>query len=163
MGLERNNLQKGATLVEFAVVLPLLLVLIFGIVEFARIATEFTTVRTAAREGARFATTIGEDPANPHYVDCAAILAAARDKAVVGNLQEIRVEWDGGYKCSDPAAADDTGPPAAEDVTTGTAITVTVKSEFDSVVPVLEIFLDGITIDSKQTRQIFKGLVEEAP
>lgn len=161
MGLEDRRGDNGTTLVEFAMVAPLLLILIFGIVEFARAASELTAVRTAAREGARFATTVGDDLDDPHYVDCEAIFAAAREKAVIGSLQQITVEWEGGYKCSDPAAGDDTGPPAAEDLITGTEVTVTVSTEFDSVVPLVETFLDGAELESRQTRQVFKGLVED--
>src|SRR5690606_16002735 len=96
MGLEDRRGDNGTTLVEFAMVAPLLLILIFGIVEFARAASELTAVRTAAREGARFATTVGDALGGPHYVDCEAIVAAGRERAVIGSLPQITVEWEGG-------------------------------------------------------------------
>lgn len=45
--------RRGAALVEFALVLPLLLVLIFGIIEFGIIIYDKAMVTNAVREGAR--------------------------------------------------------------------------------------------------------------
>ncbi|MDL2122415.1 MAG: pilus assembly protein [Deltaproteobacteria bacterium] len=45
--------QKGATIVEFAIVLSLLLALIFGIVEFGLAIFNRQVITNAAREGAR--------------------------------------------------------------------------------------------------------------
>lgn len=47
--------QRGSTLVEFAVLAPLLFLLIFGIIEFGWAFAQFNDVRHGAREGARFA------------------------------------------------------------------------------------------------------------
>lgn len=47
--------QSGAALVEFAVLAPLLLLLVLGIVEFGWKFGQFNDVRHAVREGARFA------------------------------------------------------------------------------------------------------------
>jgi Flp pilus assembly protein TadG len=48
--------QRGATLVEFALVLPLLVLLLFGIIEFGRILSAQVIVTYAAENGARYAT-----------------------------------------------------------------------------------------------------------
>lgn len=47
--------DDGANLVEFAVALPLLLVLVLGIVEFGFVIAQMNEVRHGAREGARYA------------------------------------------------------------------------------------------------------------
>jgi len=49
--------EKGAALVEFALSLPLLLVVIAGIVDFAFLFQRYEVVTNAAREGARIGTT----------------------------------------------------------------------------------------------------------
>jgi hypothetical protein len=49
--------QKGQTLVEFALILPILLLVIFVIIESGRIFQAYITVQHAAREGARYAIT----------------------------------------------------------------------------------------------------------
>jgi len=45
--------QKGAALVEFAIVLPLLLVLVFGMIEFSIMFYDKAVITNASREGAR--------------------------------------------------------------------------------------------------------------
>ena len=47
--------QDGASAVEFAIVLPLFVVLIFGIIEFGVIMYNKAIITNASREGARFA------------------------------------------------------------------------------------------------------------
>jgi Flp pilus assembly protein TadG len=46
--------NNGAALVEFALVLPLLLLILFGIIEFAVIFFNQQMITNASREGARF-------------------------------------------------------------------------------------------------------------
>ncbi len=48
--------EKGQTLVEFALVLPILLLLVIGMLEFARVLNAWLIVSNGAREGARYAT-----------------------------------------------------------------------------------------------------------
>lgn len=45
--------QKGASAVEFAIVLPLLIVLVFGIIEFSVALYDKAMITNASREGAR--------------------------------------------------------------------------------------------------------------
>jgi len=55
--LARRDL--GAAAVEFALVLPLLLLVIFGLIDFGRLLNTQIKVTEAAREGARAATVAG--------------------------------------------------------------------------------------------------------
>lgn len=50
--MKLNN-QKGAVLVETAIILPILLLIVFGIFEFGRAMFIVNTLNNAAREGAR--------------------------------------------------------------------------------------------------------------
>lgn len=45
----------GASLIEFAVIMPLLLILVLGIIEFGFVLAQMNEVRHGAREGARYA------------------------------------------------------------------------------------------------------------
>ena len=47
--------RRGAAVVEFAVVLPLLLTILFGIIEYGWVFMVRQTLQTAAREGCRLA------------------------------------------------------------------------------------------------------------
>lgn len=54
-GRMHSRSERGAALVEFAILMPLLLLLILGTIEFGWLFGQFNDVRHAAREGARFA------------------------------------------------------------------------------------------------------------
>ena len=51
----RVRSERGAELVEFALTLPLLLLVVLGIIEFGLLFQEYEVVTNAAREGARIA------------------------------------------------------------------------------------------------------------
>jgi len=53
--------ERGAELVEFALVMPIFLILIGGITDFARLFFSYEIVTNAAREGARLASLPGYD------------------------------------------------------------------------------------------------------
>jgi hypothetical protein len=53
--MQRRGNDRGAAAVEFALVLPLLVMLVFGIIQFGFVFNAYITVTQAAREGARMA------------------------------------------------------------------------------------------------------------
>lgn len=61
--MRRANLKnkRGQAMVEFALVLPILLLLLLGIMEFGLVFHEYLVVTHAAREGSRVATLGGSD------------------------------------------------------------------------------------------------------
>ena len=75
--------ERGATLVEAALVSTVLFLLLFGIIEFGIVVLSYNSVSSAAREGARYGAV---DPAP------AEIEAAAR--AMTGGLDPTRLEVD---------------------------------------------------------------------
>ena len=63
--VERLKSQKGAAAVEFAIIAPLLLVMLFGIIEFSILLYDKAMLTNASREGARAGivfTPEGRDP-----------------------------------------------------------------------------------------------------
>lgn len=62
--------DRGANLVEFALVMPFLLLLILGIIEFGYLLGEYNDVRHGAREGARLAAVNGASSADLHSRTC---------------------------------------------------------------------------------------------
>ncbi|HWH24944.1 MAG TPA: TadE family protein [Candidatus Limnocylindria bacterium] len=57
--------DAGQALVEFAVVLPLLLVLLLGMIDLGRVVWAHDTAANAAREGARYASVRGDSSLTP--------------------------------------------------------------------------------------------------
>ncbi len=58
--------QRAQSLVEFAIALPVLLLLIFGVIEFGRMLQAWMAVQNAARFGLRYLVTGEYDPAYCH-------------------------------------------------------------------------------------------------
>jgi Flp pilus assembly protein TadG len=61
----RHRNERGQSIVEFALVLPLMMIILLAIIDFGRIYTTMMTVESAAREGADFATTLGAEHWDP--------------------------------------------------------------------------------------------------
>lgn len=86
--------ERGAAAVEFALVLPILLVLVLGIVEFGRIFNVQVSVTNAAREGARVMA-IENDPAQA--ITAAVAAAPSVNPALgAGNIAVAPADCDAG-------------------------------------------------------------------
>lgn len=55
MSLRRRNRGRGQALVEFALIIPIFLLFVFGILDLGRAVYAYSTLNNAAREGARVA------------------------------------------------------------------------------------------------------------
>ena len=71
---------KAQAMVEFAIVLPLLLVLLYGLLEAGRLLFIYSTVVTASRQAVRYGSATGQGLTTtiPRYQDCAGIRLAAQ-------------------------------------------------------------------------------------
>jgi Flp pilus assembly protein TadG len=84
----RRNRQQGQALVEFAILLPVLLLLLLGIVQFGLAFNNYIQVTSAAREGARKASvsrSLGSSAA------ATAARTAAKGAAPNLNLQDSQI------------------------------------------------------------------------
>lgn len=54
---DKMNCKKGQSLVEFALVLPILILLLIGMLEFGRLFNSYMVLLNLSREGARYAAT----------------------------------------------------------------------------------------------------------
>jgi Flp pilus assembly protein TadG len=70
--------QKGQSMVEFALVLPILALLLFGIIQFGIVFNNYITLTDATRAGARKAAVSRRDP-DPVSTCIAAVRASANN------------------------------------------------------------------------------------
>jgi Flp pilus assembly protein TadG len=70
--------ERGQSMTEFAVVLPILVVLLFGIVQFGILFNNYVTLTDAARAGAR-AGAVSRQAPSPSGAADAAVRASASD------------------------------------------------------------------------------------
>jgi Flp pilus assembly protein TadG len=78
----RTAEDRGAAMVEFALVLPLLVMLVFGIISFGRAYNTTISMRSAAREGAR-AAALGDSAVEVESVTRAAAPSADIDSVTL--------------------------------------------------------------------------------
>jgi len=102
-----TSCRRGQALVEFAMVVPLLLMLLLGVYEFARAWNVYEVLTDAAREGARRAVvddgTVTEDQVKSAIIAAGqrAAITISTDRITVtdfhtgrGNETVVRVEYD---------------------------------------------------------------------
>jgi hypothetical protein len=112
-GLRRRCRERGQSLVEFALIAPVLVILIFGIVDLARLYNAWNTIQGAAREGARYGVTgrIDCDIPSPNRLACIQYLTAQRAQPLTNSDADLTVSvrsWN--YPdYADPPSEDDPG------------------------------------------------------
>lgn len=98
LGSKRSH--RAQALVEFALALPILLLVVYGLLEAGRVIFTIAAVANAAREAARYASATGVKSSGStvlHYQDCTGIRTAAKRTGFLLNLQDsqILIYWDG--------------------------------------------------------------------
>lgn len=102
----RSRDERGQTLVEFALVLPLLALLLFGIIQFGIVFNNYIDLTDAVRAGARKAAVSRQttDPSGPVGVTKAAVVNSAGDIAVDPAKITVTSDWQPGHDVTVEAA-----------------------------------------------------------
>lgn len=96
-----KNSERGAVAVEFAIVLPVLVLLIMGIAEFGRAYNTQLTLTNAAREGARvMAITQDATAARGATKSSAALIPALKDEEIVFGYQTVPASTPAPTRCA---------------------------------------------------------------
>ena len=93
-GKELSDRERGATLVEMAIVLPVLLLMVIGLMEMGIAFKSYLTVSAAVRDGGRVAALAGNEP----DADCSVLQevgGALQDGDELAGLQRVDI-----YKAS---------------------------------------------------------------
>ncbi|KGD64511.1 TadE family protein [Alcanivorax nanhaiticus] len=124
--LLRRRKQGGATMVEMAITLPLFLILVFGIFEFALVIFSFTRAVEATRAGVRYAI-VNDSVTDLSGMDCSThapgaevtpVTASCADEdcsAMITRMQSLYPVLDGDnvrvvYECSFTGFSDNPNP-----------------------------------------------------
>ena len=93
----RLSQKRGQAAVEFALVLPLLLLVVYGLIEAGRAIFIYSSVTNASREAVRYASAYGVNPDDvPRFQDCAGIRNAAARTGFYLALDDIQITYDKG-------------------------------------------------------------------
>ena len=133
--------ESGAALVEFAIVLPLLATLIFGVIEFGSMYSSLLEVRSAAREGARLAA-VDNGCVWPAPAGCSATSS--------GQLSDLKTATQARATglASTAVSVSVTYPQGIGHPAVGDNVTVCVNYTFHTITGLFP-FLNGITLHSK--------------
>lgn len=126
----RRRDQEGAAAVEFALVLPLLLMLVFGIIDFGYLVNRSSMVNNAARDAAREGSL---------HATSAEIVAVADDalSGVPGASTEVTCTKPDGTAC---------GVSYDTDAAAGGTVIVTVTYVHEMITPISLVFGDSVDV-----------------
>ena len=159
--MKRNEQKKQEAqgMVEFAIVMPVLLLIIFGIFAFGHLFFVYIINVSASREAVRYGIATGNSVNGlPRYADCTEITGSAmRIGQVIGmEMADVVVDYDLGpgtpifYTCPNSPI------PAFQ---MGARINVTVTTNYDPFIPFVD--LPAIPITSFSSRTIVKDIYLE--
>jgi len=165
LNLKRNR-QQGQGIVEFALVLPVVLMVVFGVIEVGFLLFTYSSVNSAAREGARYGIAIGDVSGGQRYYDCSGIVNAALGIGRFAGMKsgDISVYYDNGpdegdgtyaqkyASCSDLASYN-----GNDSIRFGDRIVVTATHEYRPLVSYIGLNITPFTMTSVSSRTIVKN------
>lgn len=143
----KNHAQRAQAVVEFMLALPVLLMLLYGIVEVGRLIFIFSSVANASRQAARYGSASGEINNVAFYEDCEGIRKVANQSAFIITFDKINITYDRGINPDgtsipiegvDPNPAEDSCPIAVP-VRNGDRIIVQVSTTYEPILSILPI------------------------
>lgn len=154
MAAKRSRSEYAQGMVEFALILPILLLVVYGMLEVGRLIFMYTIVANASRDAVRYgsATGLNISGTTERYRDCAGILDAAQNADVLDFIEDtdIAIQFDHG-----PGTGAFSGCPPGM-VINGDRIQVVVTAYFTPIVPIVP--LDPITVTSTSARTILVNI-----
>jgi hypothetical protein len=154
--LGTRDRERGVTLVEFALTLPIILALLFGAIDLGLAVYASNTVSNAAREGARVAA-VNQilsspdcdesipviNPADPHW----SIKTCAAHAAI--GIAVTPADVDVSFAPPPGSSMTCTSP-----LKIGCVASVTVRFQYRPITPFIQAFIPAMTLDSTSQMQI---------
>jgi hypothetical protein len=142
------NAKRAQAMVEFMLVIPVLIVLLYGILEVSRLIFIFASVANASRSAARYGAGSGEFDGMTYYQDCEGIREVANKSAILTEFDDINITYDRGVTPDgeqipvldiDPNPDADTCPIEDNIIRNGDRIIVQVSASYQPILPILNI------------------------
>lgn len=152
---------RGQGLVEFALILPALLLVVVSIIDFGRLMFTISSVASASRDAARYGASVGADASGvAHYQDCAGIRETVQRLSFFIEL-DIVLEYDtdgpSGAQAVEYCQPDLNVDPSF-DATLGSQIVVKATGTYRSLVLSGLFKLPGIPVISESRRTILRDI-----
>ncbi len=149
--------SKGQSLVEFALLLPIILLLMMGIVQFGIIFNAQVQITSAAREGVRLAS-VGGSPGQVRM-----LIENVTEGTLCLELEEVILEVKGENENDEGEGENENDEGEGEEVyspSRGSELTVTIQAKVEVIVPLMGfIFPDSgfpISAEASMRYQRFK-------
>lgn len=156
-----KSLSRGQSMAEFSLVLPILLVVLFGLLEVGRAVFMYAAVVNASREAVRYATAYGVDESDVlNYQNCAEIRNTAKRVGFLLSLEDnnITIEHDTGPGSSkSPYCAPGVNVDTSIEMNCGDRVVVTVTYDYHPIVSLVP--MEDQTFNSSSART-YLGIVE---
>ena len=151
--LNRQKDSIGQGMVEFAIVFPLLLMLLFGIFEFSRVMFAYSAAVSASREAVRYGAAIRDIGGGiAQYEDCTGIRDAAKRIGKYAGISDANIT----IQYSNGSGIYSTACPPTQEVISSDTISVTI----DTTITPVTFFgnFSPIPINSSASRTILKNV-----
>jgi hypothetical protein len=145
----KNKSRRAQAMVEFMLALPVLVALLYGIIEVSRLIFIFASVANASRQAARYGAGSGEPLSNTtYYQDCEGIRDMANQSAILTEFDDINITYDRGITESgeqipildiDPDPDVDECPIEDNIIRNGDRIIVQVSASYEPILPIVNI------------------------
>jgi hypothetical protein len=145
--------NKGQGMVEFAIVFPLLLLVLFGIIEFGRFMFTHSAAIAASREAARYGSAIQDIGGGiPQFEDCQGIREAAKRIGKFAGIEDgdITIQY------SNESGVYSTSCPPGQEVGLTDSISVTVNTSISPLTPFGN--FNSIPVSSSSSRTILRKI-----
>lgn len=155
--MKKNRNPRGQAFVEFALVLPILLVMVYGLFEVGRMIFIYTTVVSASREAARYAAAVGRNNAGiPRFQDCAGMRAAAQRVGIMAGIrdEDVVISHDSGGGGGVVYCAGTIDPSFVPEPDNSSRVIVQVTGHFTPVVPLPFVPIGGFDITAVSRRTV---------
>ena len=144
--VRRRGSGRGQALVEFALVMPIFILLLVAIFDLGRAVFAYNTLTNAAREGARMAIVNQYQPS---------IIARAKQQTAIVELNDPSVTVNF-YQVNADGTPNTSTPCALSQIAVGCMATVSFEATYQPITPLIGniVFRNGVTFTASSTLSV---------